>query len=155
MKRAMRKGKQKPQKQRSRILNLMALALLVWLVLALSGDGGWRPVPKMLLAYISWGLMIYLLMGFFFVRRPSRSIALLGAVAALGAGLGSLDLTSFGATPHIPILLVIIIPLSMICYLTGILSGWLLESLLKALWRQTGRRRSGAAPGHGEPALAA
>lgn len=131
----------RPAKQHSRIVNLMALTALLWGTFTLSASAQLPPVDKMLAGYVSWGMMIYLLMGFFFTRRPSGSIALLGGVAALGAELGHFDLISLAALfANMPFFLLIIIPVSMICYAVGILVGWLLEVLLKALWRRARTR---------------
>ncbi len=127
----------KPPKHHSRILNLMVLAAVLWGVFALSASAELSPGLKILLAYISWGMMIYLLMGFFFARRPSGSVAFLGAIAALGAELGHFDPTTLASLfANVPFFLIIVIPVSMICYGVGILAGWGLEILLKALWRR-------------------
>ena len=81
-------------------------------------------------------MMIYLLMGFFFARKPSGTIAFLGAIAALGAELGRFDLTSMTRTAvNMPEFLALILIVSFVCYMLGILSGWFVESLLKGLWK--------------------
>ncbi|MCF6198098.1 MAG: hypothetical protein L3J67_01655 [Hyphomicrobiaceae bacterium] len=126
-----------PPKHHSRIVNLMVLAAMLWGAFTLSASTELGPVEKLLVGYVSWGMMIYLLMGFFFARRPSRSIALLGGVAALGAELGHFDPTTLASLfANVPFFLLIMIPVSMACYLAGILAGWGLEILLKALWKR-------------------
>ncbi len=133
---AIHKPKPKPQKYHSRILNLLLMAGLLWLSFHLSLSGDLPPAGKMFTAYISWGVMIYLLMGFFFAARPSKSVALLGAVASIGAVLGNLDPASFASMGgEMPVFLVIVMFVSLFSYSLGILAGWMLESLLKALWR--------------------
>jgi len=124
-------------KHHSRIVNLMALAALLWGAFTLSASAELPPVAKLLAGYVSWGMMIYLLMGFFFARRPSGSVAFLGAIAALGAELGHFDPTTLASLfANVPFFLILIIPVSMACYLVGILAGWGLEVLLKALWKR-------------------
>jgi len=124
--------KAKPQKYRSRILSLLFLAALIWVAFTLSATSQLSPFAKMFAAYISWGMMIYLLMGFFFASKPSRSIALLGGIAALGAELGRFDLTSMTNTAaHMPLLMGMFMIVSLVCYSLGIGAGWILESLLK------------------------
>ena len=126
----------KPQKYRSRILNLLLLAALIQIAFSLSLSSEIPPPAKMFAAYVSWGMMIYLLMGFFFARKPSGTIALLGGVAALGAELGRFDLTSMATTAgDMPIFMGIIMIVSLVCYSLGIGAGWMLESLLKLFWK--------------------
>ncbi len=127
----------RPAKHHSRIINLMALAAMLWAAFTLSASVELSPVMKLLTGYVSWGLMIYLLMGFFFARRPSGSVAFLGVIAALGAELGHFDLASLASFfNEAPYFLILVIPFSMLCTLTGILAGWGLEILLKELWRR-------------------
>ena len=75
----------------------MALAALIWGVFTFSAGNELPPALKILAAYVSWGMMIYLLMGFFFARRPSSFVALMGGIAALGAELGHFDMTSLAS----------------------------------------------------------
>ena len=126
----------KPQKHHSRLLNLLLMAGLLWGAFTLSATSHYPPAIKMFAAYVSWGMMIYLLMGFFFARKPPRTIALLGGIAALGAELGHFDLTSMAiSSADMPIFMAVIMFVSFISYSLGILAGWLVESLLKGFWR--------------------
>lgn len=129
--------KAKPQKHRSRILNLLFLAALIWAAFTLSATSQLPPFAKMFAAYISWGMMIYLLMGFFFANKPSGTIALLGGIAAFGAELGRFDLTSMADTAsHMPLYMGMVMIVGLVCYSLGIGAGWILESLLKGFWKR-------------------
>jgi hypothetical protein len=126
----------KQQKHRSRLLNLMLMMALVWGTFTLAATRELLPVEKMFAAYISWGLMIYLLMGFFFARKPSRTIALFGIIAALGAELGRFDIPTMTSTlSQMPEFLIIVMGVSLLSYTLGIFAGWLVESLLKGVWK--------------------
>ncbi len=123
-------------KHRSRLLNLLAMAALLWGAFTISAASQYPPAARMFAAYVSWGMMIYLLMGFFFAKKPSRTIALLGGVAALGAELGKFDLTSLAnSSADMPVFMAVIMFVSFISYSLGILAGWLVESLLKGVWK--------------------
>ncbi len=125
----------KSQKHHSRLLNLLLMAALLWGAFTISAMSHYPPAVKMFAAYISWGMMIYLLMGFFFARKPSGNIALLGGVAALGAELGKFDLTSLAiSSTDMPVFMAVIMFVSFISYSLGIMAGWLVESLLKWFW---------------------
>ena len=127
----------KHQKHHSRLLNLLLMAALLWSAFALSAVSTLPPVFKMFAAYVSWGIMIYLLMGFFFARKPSGTIAVLGGVGALGAELGRFDLTSLVASSsEMPVFMAGIMVISLMCYAMGIGLGWVIENLMKALWKQ-------------------
>ena len=56
----------KPQKHHSRLLNLLLMAALLWGAFTLSATSHYPPAIKMFAAYVSWGMMIYLLMGVLF-----------------------------------------------------------------------------------------
>ena len=132
----------KPQKHHSRLLNLLLMAGLIWIAFALSASSELAPPIKMFAAYVSWGMMIYLLMGFFFARKPSRTVALLGGIAALGAELGRFDLTAMTSTAgDMPVFLSIIMFVSLVSYSLGIGAGWIMESLLKLFWKQIGPKQ--------------
>jgi len=127
--------KSKSPKHHSRLLNLLLMAALLWGTFTISAASAYPPAVRMFAAYVSWGMMIYLLMGFFFARKPSRTIALFGGVAALGAELGKFDLTSLAiSSADMPIFMAVIMFVSFISYSLGILTGWLVESLLKEFW---------------------
>jgi len=125
----------RPHKHRSRLVNLLLMAALLWGAFAISATGHYPPAIKMFAAYVSWGMMIYLLMGFFFARKPSRTIALFGGLAALGAELGRFDLTSLALSGNdMPFFMAVIMLVGFISYGLGIGAGWLMESLLKGVW---------------------
>ena len=127
----------KPRKYRSKILSLLSIAALIWISFTLSASAQIMPVVKMIAAYISWGLMIYLLMGFFFTYKPSGMIAILGGIAALGAELGRFDLTSLVFTSaEMPVFFAVTMIFSLVFYGIGIATGWMLESLLKRIWKR-------------------
>ena len=128
-------SKTKPSKHHSRLLNLLLMAALLWGAFTISAASQYPPAARMFAAYVSWGMMIYLLMGFFFARKPSSTIALLGGIAALGAELGRFDLTSMViSSSDMPVFMAVIMFVSFISYALGIMAGWLVESLLKGFW---------------------
>ena len=67
-------SKTKSPKHHSRLLNLLLMAALLWGAFTISAASEYPPAARMFAAYISWGMMIYLLMGFFFARKDRKSV---------------------------------------------------------------------------------